>query len=467
MEPPRLRWDRLPGGPGLLERFARWRDTTTDPVVGDAAPFYLPYIAEVLRAESALKVVCLECSADEVVSGFCTTFNKSPRGAVDHWMRTPRSGFEYDPRMSHTFPKYAEPTREAGIRKYCQEYARLARELASQFPDRFKIMETNRLTTEAGVRELLSYCGYAGDEQVLVLARPPAMQLVGDPGPPPHPYEPQDPRRCVVLVPYQGYIHQECDLSLKELEQRGYTVRRVAGYSAIDQGRNQMATDAIVEGFEETLWIDSDVGFHPDSVELLRAHQRPIVCGIYPQKGKRALASHILPGTTSITFGKGGGLVELLYAATGFLLVRREVYLTIQARRPLPICNERFGQPSIPFFEPMVRPIEDGYWYLAEDYSFSQRAKECGYSIFADTRIRLWHVGNYRYGWEDAGFEPRRFESFTLNFRNEVQQTSLPAPDISGTPAAVQPAAEHGSFSAGTADAVPSDGRNEGAKRSI
>jgi len=77
----------------------------------------------------------------------------------------------------------------------------------------------------------------------------------------------RDPRKCVILVPFLGYIHQECDDGLKELERRGYAVRRVGGYAAIDQARNQMASDALRDGFEETLWIDSDIGFDPDSVE--------------------------------------------------------------------------------------------------------------------------------------------------------------------------------------------------------
>ena len=49
---------------------------------------------------------------------------------------------------------------------------------------------------------------------------------------------------------------------------------------------------------------------------------------------------------------------EILYAATGFLHVRREVYLTIQQKLDLPVCNERYGRPSIPFFQPMVHPID-------------------------------------------------------------------------------------------------------------
>ncbi len=53
---------------------------------------------------------------------------------------------------------------------------------------------------------------------------------------------------------------------------------------------------------------------------------------------------------------------------------------------------------------------------MAEDYAFCHRARQCGYRIYADTSIRLWHIGTYRYGWEDAGIEQKRFGEFTLNF---------------------------------------------------
>ena len=189
----------------------------------------------------------------------------------------------------------------------------------------------------------------------------------------------------------------------------------MGGYAAIDQGRNQMATDALIDGFEETLWIDSDIEFHPDAVDQLRAHGRPLCCGVYPQKGRRALACHVLPGTQQIVFGRAGGLKELLYAGAGFLHVRRQVYLRMQYRLDLPVTNERFGAPMIPFFQPLLHPLEDGTWYLTEDYAFCERARQCGFQIMADTSIRLWHVGSYTYGWEDAGLERERTGSFTLH----------------------------------------------------
>ncbi len=96
------------------------------------------------------------------------------------------------------------------------------------------------------------------------------------------------------------------------------------------------------------------------------------------------------------------------------------MYLSIQRCHGLPVANERFGSPTIPFFQPMVSPIEDGHWYLAEDYAFSERARAAGHRIIVDTTIRLWHLGGYPYGWEDAGTDRERTGSFTLNFPDKL-----------------------------------------------
>lgn len=52
-----------------------------------------------------------------------------------------------------------------------------------------------------------------------------------------------------------------------------------------------------------------------------------------------------------------------------------------------------------------------------EDFAFCERARRAGESIFVDTRVRLFHVGSYGYGWEDAGRDPERFTSYEFRFR--------------------------------------------------
>jgi hypothetical protein len=41
-----------------------------------------------------------------------------------------------------------------------------------------------------------------------------------------------------------------------------------------------------------------------------------------------------------------------------------------------------------------------------------ERARQAGFKIYADTRIRLMHYGNYGYSWEDAGMELQRYRTF-------------------------------------------------------
>lgn len=442
-QPPLLPWDRIEGAPGIRDRLTRMLATTRERFVGDVASFYLPYVEQAVSFDPTIRMVCLKRPADEVVAGFLAALNQAPRTPIDHWTEHPQPPFEHHLLWSKTFPKYDVVDRESGIRRYWAEYYAIADEWSRRFPEQFRVIDTERLTTADGVLDVLSFCGFPWSDQVVVTGKTPAVMVHPAPGPPPHPYpNPLDPRRCVVLVPFSSFIQSDCEQSLKELERRGYQVRRVGGFSQIDQARNQLATDALLEGFEETLWIDSDIAFYPDDVEKLRQHHLPIVCGIYPQKGKHSLACHMMPGTPSTVFGKDGNVVELLYAATGFLLIRREVYLSVQRKLALPTTNEQFGKPMIPFFLPMIRPHDEGAWYLAEDYAFCHRARDCGFKIYADTSIRLWHIGTYRYGWEDAGLDRPRFASFTLNFKDRIQGDP-PMPTADAGPAVLEFLARH------------------------
>jgi hypothetical protein len=217
---------------------------------------------------------------------------------------------------------------------------------------------------------------------------------------------------CAVLVPVAHHIEPACEAALQELERQGYAVRRLYGHMAIDQARSRLATEALRDGFEELMWVDADMAFDPEAVDQLRGHGLPLVCAIYPKKGVRALACELLPGTDRVVFGQAGGLLQLGYAGLGFLLTRREVYDRMQQQFGLPRCNEQFGSPLVPYFLPMVIPHGGGHWCLAEDYAFCHRARESGYTIMADTSIRLWHVGSYGYSWEDAGSDKERYTNY-------------------------------------------------------
>lgn len=216
----------------------------------------------------------------------------------------------------------------------------------------------------------------------------------------------------VALVPVANVLEPECEASLQKLRGRGIKVRIFRGASAIDQARSMMATDALRDGFTELLWVDSDIAFELEDVDRLLAHQQPFVCGIYPKKGTKSLACHVLPETRELVFGEEGGLTEILYAAGGFALVRSSVYERMREQLSLPACNAQFGKSFTPYYLPLVKETSDGAWYLAEDFAFSERARQAGFTVHADTRIRLRHIGRYAYQWEDAGAEPKRHDRY-------------------------------------------------------
>jgi hypothetical protein len=219
-------------------------------------------------------------------------------------------------------------------------------------------------------------------------------------------------QRCVILVPHTGVIEPECEKSLVELEERRFEVRR-RSLGTIDFARSIMASDAVRDGFEQVMWIDSDIGFDPDDVLKLSAQPLPVCSGIYPKKGGRAIASNLLPGSAQVVFGREGGVIEIAYAAAGFLCIHRDVFLALQ--ETLPLCNETFDAPFHPFFMPMVGSDKGKPWYLGEDFAFCERARRAGFKIYADTSIRLHHYGRYAYSWEDAGGVLPRHETYFFN----------------------------------------------------
>ena len=214
---------------------------------------------------------------------------------------------------------------------------------------------------------------------------------------------PEDRKRCIILVPFHHYIEARCDVALRALEARGYRVQRSGGGAAIDRVRSELATHALEEDIDEILWIDADMAFEPDAVDSLRAHGLPLIGGLYARRGQRGFSSQLLQEQNELALGDPGGLIEARYLATGFLLTHRRVYEDIARKFDLPLCNASFKSPAVPYFLPMVRRDEKaGWWYLSEDWSFCERAIQAGYKPMLDTSIRLWHIGNYRYGWEDV-----------------------------------------------------------------
>jgi glycosyltransferase involved in cell wall biosynthesis len=220
--------------------------------------------------------------------------------------------------------------------------------------------------------------------------------------------------KAIVLVPYIDRIETDCERGLNQLEVAGVRVVRKPGCSAIDLARSELASDALHDGAEAILFVDSDIAF--DSADALRILSRPepVIAGVYAKKSQRDLACIFAEGITNVVFGAGAPASYLLkYASAGFLRIRTAVLRRMVTDLRLPLCNTHWGRGLWPFFMPLVAEArEGGLHYLAEDWAFCHRLRQIGVNPMADTSIRLFHRGTHSFGWEDAGSEIYRYRTY-------------------------------------------------------
>lgn len=408
---PLLAWDEPQPEKRILARLERWESERDSPIMGDAASFYLPYVEAALESGSDVRVIGLRRDRDEVIASFSKWLDRTQPLPTDHWTDRPQAGRHHDPFWSSIFPKYGEATREAGIGRYWDEYDARLSLLVERWPKRVRVWEMDALSDAAGRREMLLFAGISELEQVAddVVHANQSESIVSRavPG-----MTSDDPRRCVVLVPYRAAVSPGCEESLRVLEQRGYVVRRVPAEGAVDQLRSRLATVALREEFSELLWVDSMAQFDASAVETLRRHSLPMACGVAPRPRRRALDVEVMPGTDMLTLGVAGGLVNVRSAGMSLMHVRREVLELVQLRERLPISRDVNGEWSVPFFEPMTIETVDGYQALNSQQAFCERVRRCGLDVQADTSVRIAVEGRYRFDWEDAGQEKVRYEAY-------------------------------------------------------
>ncbi len=217
-----------------------------------------------------------------------------------------------------------------------------------------------------------------------------------------------NPEKCPILVPTNSYIEPHCEQGLHELEDRGYPVVRTFGASSIDLCRSLMATQVLRDDYEEMFFIDSDITFHPDDVDKIRAHNLPFCCATYWQKGTGCDVCRFVTKEKAHV-GELGGLYEITACGFGFVHVRKPVFDAVRANLTHKFCDGGGATGITPYFLPMTVESKGLNFYLPEDYAFCHRAKEAGVKLMCDTSVVLFHVGKYGFSVLDNGKKMQAF----------------------------------------------------------
>ncbi len=194
-------------------------------------------------------------------------------------------------------------------------------------------------------------------------------------------------------------------------------VETLARESLIPRGRNSLAAKFLAHPqATHLLFVDADIGFAPEAVLRLLAFGVDVVAGMYPLKAiewdagaaARARAGELISTAPLRYVGRPcevgaarDGFVPAEYAGTGFMLVRREVFMRVAAAYPgLEYAAAHDGDGSVPgpfhaFFDCEIDP--ETRHYLSEDYAFCRRWRAIGGEIWLDTQAVLTHTGVHEF----------------------------------------------------------------------
>ena len=154
--------------------------------------------------------------------------------------------------------------------------------------------------------------------------------------------------------------------------------------------RERLAEEAIKDGADAILWVDSDMRFPKDALEILLSRNLPIV-GVNATTRRFPVvptALDIDPETGDLVKvnSKGKtGLEQVMGVGFGMVLIKKEVFLAAQK----------------PWF--WFEQTDKG-GTIGEDIYFCAKAFDAGYQtvIDHDLSMHIRHIGTYEYGWDDA-----------------------------------------------------------------
>jgi hypothetical protein len=233
---------------------------------------------------------------------------------------------------------------------------------------------------------------------------------------------------------YGGMCHKGFVESLLLLQQLCFnlkiriTTKFISNESLITRGRNLINCIFLSDpAFTHLLFIDGDISYNPQSIIRMIEADLDIVCGAYPKKSIQwdkiceLLQYKDIINKDNIDFMSAdyvvnfkqnenkqiyikNGFAEVLYGGTGFMLIKKDVMISLKNSFPhLKYTNDVGGylvkedmkDYFYTLFDCAICPKTNRY--LSEDYLFCQRAIDHGFKIWMDLNCNLIHTGTHNF----------------------------------------------------------------------
>ena len=182
-------------------------------------------------------------------------------------------------------------------------------------------------------------------------------------------------------------------------QQHGIQVQisNVSGCSVVSRVRNILAGQLLESDADYLFMVDSDINFKADDVIRLLAwaQTKPVVAGIgVARKSEKVFFSMLDQDEENNIQMDKMGLVRAKRVGTGFIMIQRKVFETLRDAHPeWKYHDQNTDKDLYSFFD--FKSTPDGY--IGEDYTFCDRVREHGFTVWIDPTIELGHMGIHEY----------------------------------------------------------------------
>lgn len=174
-----------------------------------------------------------------------------------------------------------------------------------------------------------------------------------------------------------------------------WTIETLVNESLITRGRNTLVAKFMHNpSATHLMFIDSDIGWQSWHPLALLDRKVDIIGGMYPMK---TLPLKWVVNGLAGTDVDSTGLQEVSKAGTGFLLIKRDVFVKLREHPAVKrykndiALDPVYDQYLCTYFDTAVREGR----YLSEDWTFCSNYRDLGGKIYIDKRVLLQHSGSY------------------------------------------------------------------------
>jgi glycosyltransferase involved in cell wall biosynthesis len=158
----------------------------------------------------------------------------------------------------------------------------------------------------------------------------------------------------------------------------------------IQRARNDTIQIALEGGFDDLIWIDSDIEWQPEWFFKLLDYPQDVVGGTYRKKGDRE--EYVLRKTDKSATDPTTGLIEVSGLGTGFVKMSKSSmqYLWDISQ---PYMDPKDNKERRMIFDVVIKDLD----MVSEDITAFMKLVDGGFKIWLDPKMTCNHIGPYKF----------------------------------------------------------------------